>query len=39
MIHLAVDRIHRSVCMNPFLKAGVPLNDYQLLGCQKRFIV
>ena len=38
MIHLAVGRIHTWAFMNSFLKVGVPLNDYQLLGCQKRFI-
>jgi hypothetical protein len=37
MIHLVVGRIHRWAFMNSFLKAGVPLNDYQLLECQKRF--
>jgi len=38
MIHLAVGRIRRWAFMNSFLKVVVPLNDYQRLGCQKRFI-
>jgi hypothetical protein len=37
-IYFAVGRIRRRAFMNSFMKAGVPLNDYQLLWCQKRFI-